>query len=465
MRIPIGWQIAVIVGLFVASLVMLLWSNLAVLLMPARQAQTQQKLTEASHRMADEAAALLSVLPSPSPSEPPTDWPRRLTEITARILADYPGVEGGFYLAGPWGRFTAHAFPNDPHPPPKAPTPPQGEPPPTTDPPPREKPFIAAQCQASLEHGPGQTIAQVTNIPPSRILVVTEPVGSRRPALVATWTMTRLISPEQTLEDLHRYQTAVGLALGGIVVSLILTITLGRNLRAERTQQEKLRAELRRAEHLASLGKMLAGVAHEVRNPLAAIRSTVQLYQRLPPASRDPSALETILNGVDRLNALVSRLLYFARSAHEARHTVDLNAVVQETLSLIRAQAETQGVTLQTELATDLPSVSASMQALGQVVLNLTINALQAMPKGGTLRCRTRRLEGSPCVELWIADTGPGIATEELPHLFEPFHTTRPEGTGLGLALCREIVQQHGGQIEFDRLADWGAVFRVTLPV
>jgi len=191
----------------------------------------------------------------------------------------------------------------------------------------------------------------------------------------------------------------------------------------------------------------------------------VQLYQRLPPASRDPSALETILNGVDRLNALVSRLLYFARSAHEARHTVDLNAVVQETLSLIRAQAETQGVTLQTELATDLPSVSASMQALGQVVLNLTINALQAMPKGGTLRCRTRRLEGSPCVELWIADTGPGIATEELPHLFEPFHTTRPEGTGLGLALCREIVQQHGGQIEFDRLADWGAVFRVTLPV
>jgi signal transduction histidine kinase len=102
---------------------------------------------------------------------------------------------------------------------------------------------------------------------------------------------------------------------------------------------------------------------------------------------------------------------------------------------------------------------------LQQVVLNLMSNALQAMPDGGTLLCRTRRLEGPPRIELCIADTGPGIAAEELPHLFEPFHTTRPEGTGLGLALCREIVQQHGGRIELERQEGWGAVFRVTLPI
>jgi signal transduction histidine kinase len=87
------------------------------------------------------------------------------------------------------------------------------------------------------------------------------------------------------------------------------------------------------------------------------------------------------------------------------------------------------------------------------------------MPNGGTLLSRTRRLESPPGVELWVADTGPGIATEELPHLFEPFHTTRPEGTGLGLALCREIVQQHGGRIELARQDGWGAVFRVALPL
>jgi signal transduction histidine kinase len=209
---------------------------------------------------------------------------------------------------------------------------------------------------------------------------------------------------------------------------------------------------------------MLAGVAHEVRNPLAAIRSTVQVYQRLPPA-RDPSMLDPILQNVDRLNALVSRLLFFVRTGHDERRPIDLNAIVQETLSLLRAQAESQGVLIQAELTPELPLLFGSAQALQQVVLNLATNALQAMLEGGKLLCRTRRSEALSRIELWVADTGPGIAAEELPHLFEPFHTTRPEGTGLGLALCREIVQQHGGQIELDHLSGWGAVFRVTLPI
>jgi signal transduction histidine kinase len=209
---------------------------------------------------------------------------------------------------------------------------------------------------------------------------------------------------------------------------------------------------------------MLAGVAHEVRNPLAAIRSTVQLYQRLPPA-RDPSILDPILQNVDRLNALVSRLLFFVRSGHEERRPIDINAIVQETLTLLRAQAESQGVIFQVEMAPELPLLIGSAQALQQVVLNMASNGLHAMPKGGRLLCRTRRSKALSGVALWLADTGSGIAAEELPHLFEPFHTTRPEGTGLGLALCREIVQQHGGQIELDHLTGWGAVFRVTLSI
>ncbi len=222
---------------------------------------------------------------------------------------------------------------------------------------------------------------------------------------------------------------------------------------------------MRRSEHLAALGKLLAGVAHEVRNPLAAIRSTAQLYQRLPEHAHNPASLDAIVQGVDRLNALVSRLLYFVRSGYEERRPVDLNAIVQETLTLLHAQAETQQVVLRTELAADLPPVLGSAQALQQVVQNLTTNAMQAMPGGGALHCRTRRLDGPPRVELEIADTGPGIAPADQAHLFEPFWTTRPEGTGLGLALCREIVQQHGGQIELVRQPGWGALFRVSLPL
>ncbi|HEY7426226.1 MAG TPA: ATP-binding protein [Gemmataceae bacterium] len=472
-RFGFRWQIVLVVALFVASLAVLLSSSLGAIRLPARERQSRQQLIDASRRMAEEAAPLLEDLPAPPPREPPPHWRHRLTDIADHVLEGLQGVEGGFYLAGDWDKFSGHAFPNNPHAPPppdKKHHPKRKEPPPrpplSDDPPPNEKGPIHDQCVSSLmPKGDAASIVQVRDIGPSRVLIVTEPVGRERPARMATWVMTRLTSPEHTAAELVRFQAATVLALTGIVAALVLTANLGRNLRRERRQREQLREELRRAEHLAALGKLLAGVAHEVRNPLAAIRSTAQLWQRLPPEARDPSAMDAVVQGVDRLNALVRRLLFFVRSGHEERRPVDVNAVVQETLTLLRAQADSQGVALQTELAADLPLVSSSVQALQQVVLNLTTNALQAMPNGGTLLCRTRRLESPPRVELWIADTGPGIAVEELPHLFEPFHTTRPEGTGLGLALCREIVQQHGGRIELDRQEGWGAVFRVTLPL
>lgn len=462
-RFGLRLQIVLVVVLFVASLTMLLLSALGVLQLPARERNAQQQLTEAGRQMAEEAAPLLEELPP--------DRQRRLTEIANRALEKLEGVEGGFYLADGGndgkGEFLAHVFPNGPH----RPTEPSPRLPLSPDPPPNEKDPIHDQCVASLTR---DEIMQVNVIGPSRVLIVTEPVGPQRPARMAAWVMTRLTSPEYTAAQLVRFQTATGLALGGMGMALVLLVNLGRNLRRERQQREHLREELRRAEHFAALGKLLAGVAHEVRNPLAAIRSTVQLYQRLPSQTRDPSALDAILQGVDRLNALVSRLLFFARTGHEERRPVDMNAIVQETLTLLRAQADSQHVVLQTELASDLPPLSGSMQALHQVVLNLATNALQAMPNGGALLCRTHRLPLSPtgrgqgeaeAIELCIADTGPGIAAKDLPHLFEPFHTTRPEGTGLGLALCREIVQQHGGRIELDHQEGWGAVFRVTLPL
>jgi two-component system sensor histidine kinase HydH len=479
-RFGFRWQIVLVGLLFLTSLAMLLSSSLAAFQLPQHEAEMQKQLIEASRRMAEEAAALL--LDSPDElnhKKSPREWHPRLARITTEALAELYGVEGGFYLRGEWA---GYAFPNDPNAPPAPLLPGKHLPgkkgkgkhpslregpllPERRDPPPKERDFIYAQCKASLNAGLGAPpIVQTTEIPPSRILVVTEAVGRQPPAEMTTWVMTRLTRPENMAADLHRYLMSAILALAGIVVSLLLTVNLGRSLRSERRQREQLHEELRRAEHLAALGRLLAGVAHEVRNPLAAIRSTVQLYQRLPP-SRDPSMLNPILQNVDRLNALVSRLLFFVRSGHDERRPIDLNAVVQETLALLRAQAESQRVAFQTEFAPDLPLLFGSAQALQQVVLNLATNALQAMPDGGTLLCRTRCLPDPPRVELWIADTGPGIAAEELPHLFEPFHTTRPEGTGLGLALCREIVQQHGGRIELDHLADWGAVFRVTLPM
>jgi two-component system sensor histidine kinase HydH len=290
----------------------------------------------------------------------------------------------------------------------------------------------------------------------------TQPVGEHWPARLAVWLLYRLTGPEQLARQLHRTELSMWLALAGIMVALALTWNLARTLRRQRLEQERLHDHLRRAEHLAGLGKLLAGVAHEVRNPLAAIRSTVQLWQRLPDTTRTPASLDAVIAAVDRMNALIGRLLYFARADNAQREPVDVNRMLTDTLELIRAQAGAQSVTLETDLAASLPAVPGSTAALQQVALNLLTNALQAMPSGGRLRCSTRAIQGGRALEMRIADTGPGIAPEARQHLFEPFYTTRPDGTGLGLALCREIVANHGGTIEL--LDEPGAVFRVVLP-
>ncbi|TMQ32461.1 MAG: histidine kinase, partial [Planctomycetota bacterium] len=238
---------------------------------------------------------------------------------------------------------------------------------------------------------------------------------------------------------------------------------LGRSLKRQRLDQERLREGLRRSEHLAGLGKLLAGVAHEVRNPLAGLRSTVQLWQRLPDTARTQGSMEAVVQAVDRLNEIVTRLLYFSRADRDERQPVPINEVLSETLKLLEAQAANQGVALEFDLQPELPDVLGSASALRQVFLNLATNALQAMPHGGQLRCRTRYELRE--VEILFADTGPGVSPEDRQHLFEPFFTTGPEGTGLGLALCREIVVHYGGQIDLMSSDGPGASFRVMLPV
>src|SRR5262249_55966545 len=161
---------------------------------------------------------LLDELPDAPPHQPPPGWGRRLTDITTRALTNRPGVEGGFFLAGEWSLFAGHAFPSDPHAPSEPPPPPGKKhahpkkgpekglpaPPPTPDPPPKEKDFIFAQCQASLTaEADAPPIAATRVIGPSRVLVVTAPVGAERPAPIAAWVMIRLTSPEQLAQDAH----------------------------------------------------------------------------------------------------------------------------------------------------------------------------------------------------------------------------------------------------------------------
>ena len=514
MRFAVGarFQTALVILLFLGSLAALFISGATAFLLPGEEFRVRGMAGAAAARLAVEGESALDES-WPQRPDAPLAPSRKLVAVSEKVLTGQPGAQGGFYLAGDVDQFTGGLYQFDPHHPPPGNPPPHGDrdpppwerepaprgdrdsppphgdreppprppghdqlspqpgrepppgPPPRRDPPPLETPYIRQQARDSLDREPAAgPLVQTLDVGPDRVVVATAPLGSQRPARAAAWVMIRLAGPEQQQAQLLRTQISTGLALAGILLALLLTANLAWSLRGERQRREKLVDELRRSEHLASLGRLLAGVAHEVRNPLAGIRSTVQLWQRLPDQAQTPASLDAVLHAVDRLNALVGRLLYFARSGWDEPRPIDLNAVVRETVELVRAQAEGQGVHLETDLADDMPHLAGSPQALQQVVLNLATNALQAMPHGGRLAFHTRSLNDPRRAELRVADSGPGVSAEARPHLFEPFYTTRPEGTGLGLALCREIVRQHRGDIDLEDGEAPGAVFRVWLP-
>jgi len=453
-------QAGLVILLFLASLATATISTIQTLQLPRGQEQVQQRLRQASRGMSEAGEAAIDSI-SPSTPDRFELLNSKLREISERELDNFPGVEGGFYLSEGADRFAGFGFPT------RGPEPSLREQAPqiarSDDPPPREGPFILFQAQHSLSLPPGEYHFDIRTVGTSRVAILTQPVGAARPARAATWLMFRLTRPEDLANQLTRFQLSTGLALGGIGLAAVLTVNLLRTLKRQRADQEKLRDELRRSEHLAALGKLLAGVAHEVRNPLAGIRSTVQLWERMPETAHSARSMDAVIHAVDRLNKIVTRLLYFSRADSAERLSVNVNQLVRETLDLLSAQATTQQVRIETELDEKAPMLSGAGNALRQVFLNLATNALQAMPSGGVLRCTTRWNQEGKAVEVRFQDTGPGISSEDQKHLFEPFFTTRPEGTGLGLALCREIVLQHGGKIDLEPSA--GTCFRVCLPV
>lgn len=456
LAVPLAVQIAFLAALFLGSLGALVYDLFAGRAAPELERVTRRRLKQASAAMA-EAAATLATGPPERGSVDGWFWTSRgLSEIAQRALGGFPGVEGGFYLNGKLDRFAGYAFPTA-HPR-RRPRPDKN------DPPPMEEPYIRVQARDSLKLPPGEISISIHDVGPSRVMIVTEPVGRERPAAATTWLMYRLIDPRLRDRQVRRYQASTAVALAGLLLALILTAGLGVNLKRERREQTRLRDELRRSERLAALGKLLAGVAHEVRNPLAAIRSTVQLWQRMPDRARTPESLAAVIGAVDRLNETVTQLLQFSRADGTLREPVDVNRLLLDTLELFAVRAAERRVELKAELSDGLPLIAAAGAALRQVFVNLVKNALDAMPRGGRLHVRTRPGSASG-VEIEFSDSGEGVAPDIAGHLFEPFFTTRPQGTGLGLAICREIIVQHNGTIELLPGAGEGARFRLVLPV
>jgi two-component system, NtrC family, sensor kinase len=227
---------------------------------------------------------------------------------------------------------------------------------------------------------------------------------------------------------------------------------------------QSAQAQLVRAEKLAALGTLAAGIAHEVNNPLQPLLTNLEMALEDVDSGRpaDRELLEVSQSVVQRIQRIVSRLLDFARPGQSVMQPLDLNDLVDEVLTLAGKQLEHAHIKLRSSLTAEHPIVGSADQ-LKQVFLNLVVNAMEAMPNGGTLTISTHEV-GDQAV-LKVRDTGLGITASELPQVFDPFFTTKADGTGLGLAVSYGIIEGHGGLIEVDSKPDNFTEFTVKLPL
>lgn len=234
-------------------------------------------------------------------------------------------------------------------------------------------------------------------------------------------------------------------------------------LRRQADQILEFEEQLRRADRLAALGELSAGMAHEIRNPLASIRGTAEILRDGIKADDPRAEFATILiREVDRLNRVVADFLDFSRPSNARRERVDVVEALREVLVLTRLAARKKQVEVTLEAVGAL-ELAADREQLKQAFLNLILNAFEAMPDGGRLVVSATVRDGTALVR--FHDSGIGIAPEHLEQIFSPFFTTRRDGTGLGLAITHRIVAAHGGRIEVESRVGEGTTFSVVLPV
>ena len=238
------------------------------------------------------------------------------------------------------------------------------------------------------------------------------------------------------------------------------------------TEERQIQSKMLQTEKMAALGQLVSGIAHELNNPLTAIMGYAQLLLGHGLRPSELSEAKKVYHEAERARRIVKNLLYFARENKPERSRVDINEIIERTLALRSYELRVENIAVDCDLAPGLPKTMADPYQLQQVILNLVINAEQALIEGrgqGHVWIRTRHLqqrEGDR-ISIEIADDGPGIAPEIASRIFDPFFTTKPPGvgTGLGLSIVYGIIHQHGGEVSYDNQSGLGARFTVELPV
>ncbi|WP_447974811.1 PAS domain-containing sensor histidine kinase [Nitrospira sp. Kam-Ns4a] len=231
------------------------------------------------------------------------------------------------------------------------------------------------------------------------------------------------------------------------------------------TDMKQIERQLRQTERLAELGTLASGMAHEIGTPMNVILGRAEYLMNRTQEEATKRGLETIIAQVERITKIMNQLLAFARRRPAERRPLDLRKTVADCLEVVQERFRRHAIQVETSFQEDLPAVAADSDQMSQVLLNLVINAIHAMPEGGTLRIALART--GDAVTVTVADTGHGIPKEDLPKIFIPFFTTKEtgKGTGLGLTVVHGIIQEHGGTIAVDSEPGRGTTFTISLPL
>lgn len=231
------------------------------------------------------------------------------------------------------------------------------------------------------------------------------------------------------------------------------------------TELKRLEEELNQSERLAAVGQLSASIAHEVKNPLAAIRGAVEILgESLPSREGEESeVVSEVLEQIDRLDRLVEDLLSFARPNPPRKKPVQVGELLERTLQMLRGEPLRKGVAIYRNFDPDLPLLWADDTQLEQAFMNVILNALQAMDGSGTLTVTTWQAQGG--IHVSFRDTGPGLSPESLKRMAEPFYTTKHRGTGLGLSIVQKVLESHRGRMRAENHPEGGVLFTVVLPL
>jgi signal transduction histidine kinase len=253
--------------------------------------------------------------------------------------------------------------------------------------------------------------------------------------------------------------------MGALFVVLVFVVKRGESIIEQRAEERmRLKEQLSRAERMSAMGEMAAGISHEIRNPLGIIRSSAELLKK-KVAKIDPSnALpDIIVEEASRLNGIITDFINFARPRSPKLSPCRLDDLIEKTLTFLAPQIEERGYTIKKAYQNSLPEIMGDAPMLHQSLLNLFINAMQAMPDGGSIRINLYAEGGLARIE--IEDTGHGIPVDLSEKIWDPFFTTKDKGTGLGLGIVKNIIEAHGGSIRIVNRKTQGASVTIDLPV